>query len=145
LTNRITLLTILILSFLYSMNISSIKVPLTYDIVGPKSFPLFVAGILITSSAVLLLMQSRARPDADDIHTAFRTAGILLFYIITFKLLGFMLSTVISVFMLSKSLKISWIRSLLTGLLLAITIYGFLHFYLGMPLPMGLIYRTGSL
>jgi len=143
LINRVTLLVILILSFLYSLSINSIKVPLTYDVVGPKSFPMLVAGILIVSSAVLLLMQNRDKPE-EGISKALRILTILFFYILTFNFFGFMLSTVLSVYMLARSLNTSWINSLLAGLILAIAVYGLLHFQLGMPLPMGYIFSLGS-
>lgn len=143
-TSKVTLLAILILSFVYSLNINSIKVPLSYDIVGPKSFPLLIASVLIAASSLLLLVQT-ADSMPGDIHAAFRLAGILLFYSVSFQFLGFMLSTVIAVYMLAKSFKTSWIASLMTGLLLAISIYGTLHFLLGLPLPMGYIFGVSGI
>jgi putative tricarboxylic transport membrane protein len=138
------LIGILIASFLYSLSISNIKVPLTYDIVGPKAFPLAVAAVMISASSILLIFQKKTVSGYKK-YPAVNLAGIFLFYLLSLKLFGFMLATVTAVYMLSRILKISWIQGLLSGLILAISIYGLFHFVLGMPLPMGYIFGASGI
>jgi putative tricarboxylic transport membrane protein len=73
-----------------------------------------------------------------------RHALAVVFYLLTFRLLGFMLATTITAYAIARLVGSSWMEGLLTGLVIAIFFYGIFHFLLGVPLPLGALFQLGG-
>ena len=69
-------------------------------------------------------------------------AAVLLFYLITFRFLGFMLATTLAVYAAARTVGSTWMEGLLTGLITSIFFYGIFHFLLQVPLPLGYIFKV---
>jgi len=119
-----------------------IEVPFAYEPLGPRTFP-----VLLGSCLMVLCLLSLGLHKMTTVRLQSGVAGhglAILFYLLTFHLLGFMLATTISTYAISRSVGCSWMQGLLTGLILAIAFYGIFHFLLGLPLPLGALFRLGS-
>lgn len=117
-----------------------IDAPFAYGPVGPKVFPLFLSAVFIALCALCLWLG-----DSGGVMLKGRAAMIavgLLFYLITFRLLGFMLATTLAVYAAARVVGSTWMQGLLTGLIISIFFYGVFHFFLQVPLPLGDIFKV---
>lgn len=116
-----------------------IEVPLAYEPVGPKAFPLIVLGLIAVSALYIL-----ARPDAEPAWprgaVALRAAGIvaaLVVYVFALPQIGFLAATVACVFAISLLFGGSWREGALAGLAIAALVYGAFVYLLDFRLPGG--------
>jgi putative tricarboxylic transport membrane protein len=136
-----TFLTILICcgaAFLYFG--IKIDAPFAYGPVGPKAFPLFLGGAFILLCTLCLW-----RGGAGGTMLKGRVAAIaavVLFYLLTFRFLGFMSATTLAVYAAARAVGSTWMEGLLTGLTISIFFYGIFHFLLQVPLPLGYIFKV---
>jgi putative tricarboxylic transport membrane protein len=119
-----------------------IAVPFAYEPLGPRTFPVLLGFCLVALSVLTLVFYPMSTA-----HLKGRVAKLgvaVLFYLLTFQLLGFMLATTISTYIIARLVGSSWMQGLLTGLILAIAFYGVFHFLLGVPLPLGSLFLLGG-
>ena len=119
-----------------------IEVPFAYEPLGPRTFPVLLGCCLATLSVLALVIYPMSTIPLKG--RVAKLALAVLFYLLTFQLLGFMLATTISTYIIARLVGSSWMQGLLTGLILAIAFYGIFHFLLGVPLPLGSLFRLGS-
>lgn len=116
-----------------------LEVPFAYDPLGPKAFPIVLSGSLIL--LCLLSLPDAASPPLIPQIQVIRLLQILVLYLATFHLLGFMPATTMAAYLIARSIGCSWMQGLLTGMIIAISFYGVFHFLLQVPLPLGAVFR----
>jgi putative tricarboxylic transport membrane protein len=119
-----------------------LEAPIAYDPLGPGVFPVVLGSFLIVLCLCIGIFTDMTEFQLDS--RVKRLALTILFYLVTFKFLGFMLATTISVYLVARLISSSWMEGLLTGLILSICFYGIFHFLLGVPLPLGTIFMIGG-
>lgn len=141
-SERLFLLFLFVCGAVYLYFGLKIEVPFAYEPLGPRTFPVLLGSCLMALCLLSLGLHKMTsiRLQQSVVHHALA----ILFYLLTFHLLGFMLATTISTYSIARGVGCSWMQGLLTGLILAIAFYGIFHFLLGVPLPLGALFRLGS-
>jgi len=119
-----------------------IEVPFAYEPLGPRTFPVLLGCCLATLSVLALVIHPMSTMPLKG--RVGKLGLAVVFYLLTFQLLGFMPATTISTYAIARLVGSSWMQGLLTGLILAIAFYGIFHFLLGVPLPLGSLFLLGS-
>lgn len=119
-----------------------IYVPFAYEPLGPRTFPVLLGCCLSVLSILALFFQATSTVQINA--KVVKLALAILFYLLTFQLMGFMAATTISTYAIARLVGSSWMQGLLTGLVFAIVFYSIFHFLLGVPLPLGSFFRMGS-
>ncbi len=136
---------LLFLTLLYGVLALQIQVPFAFDPLGPKPLPLDLAALALGLVLVILIRPGKplmiGRPQLGRCLWLF---AILLFYQATWLSLGFLFSTTISLYLLSRLFHCSWMQGLMTALLAAVICYGLFNFVLQIPLPLGTLFSYGS-
>lgn len=120
-----------------------LEVPFTYEPVGPKAFPMLLAGLMALCCLYLLI-----KPD-QDIHWLDMAGlgkgavliAIMLIYAVFFEQLGFPLATALMVFVVCLLFGGTWLTGLIAGVLIGILGYLFFDRLLQVTLPLGLMWR----
>lgn len=118
-----------------------IDAPFAYGPIGPKAFPLFLSVAFIVLCIFCLLRRGGSGVLSLNARVV-RIGAILVFYLITFRLLGFMLATTTAVYGAARIVGSTWMQGLLTGLIISICFYGIFHFFFEVPLPLGYIFEV---
>ncbi len=123
------------------------EVPFVYDPLGPRPFPLFLSALL-SLAALVLLLAPRSGGDGEtptgSPRQVLKLIVILFFYQLSWSLLGFLLSTTISLYLAARLFRCSWMQGLMTALVLTVICYGLFNFVLGTPLPLGAIFAAAG-
>lgn len=109
------------------------------DAVGPKAFPLIIAGILGLSSLVVI-----AKPDSEPHWPAFgrlveiaAAVLVMIVYAIALPEIGFVIATALAAGYLTWRLGTAPLASLVSGTLTSAGIYTVFHLILGLSLAKG--------
>lgn len=140
-SDRLFSLFLLLLASLYGVYGLQLEIPFSYDPLGPKPVPLFLSAVLFLLSVIILLRPLQIDPETK--RTPRRPLwlfSILLFYQITWLPLGFLLSTTISCYLLSRQFHCSWMQGLMGAMIVTVLCYGFFNLILHIPLPLGYIF-----
>lgn len=143
-TDRLFSTVLLVLTLCYGLAALSISVPFVFDPLGPRPLPLTLTLILSGLLVILLLRPLRKVSDRTAPFRILLLCGVMLFYLLTWTSLGFLLSTTISVYLLTRLLKGTWMQGLMTALLVSVCAYGLFHFLLNISLPLGTIFTIGG-
>ncbi|WP_304526253.1 tripartite tricarboxylate transporter TctB family protein [Halomonas sp. I5-271120] len=116
-----------------------LEVPFSYEPVGPRAFPLGLSILLAGLSLVLIF-----KPGADG-HWPNRALsirlllvlGLLLAYAMLFTRLGFVPTSLMVVAALARLFDATWIKALITGVLMSACSYVLFTEGLGIALPTG--------
>ncbi|WP_458525647.1 tripartite tricarboxylate transporter TctB family protein [Onishia taeanensis] len=116
-----------------------LEVPFSYEPVGPRAFPLGLS-ILLAGLALVLVF----KPGADG-HWPSRALtirlllvlGLLLAYAMLFTRLGFVPTSLMVVAALARLFDATWIKALITGVLMSACSYVLFTEGLGIALPTG--------
>lgn len=111
------------------------------DPLGPRTFP-YLLAILLAVAAVYLLWRPDPDPQWPDVRRLVQMVLIVLLFIVyTFFLesLGFILTTVIAVTILSWRLGAKPMIAVGNGVAVALVLFGLFDLVLGLPLPLGLL------
>ncbi|GHC23719.1 tripartite tricarboxylate transporter TctB family protein [Aidingimonas halophila] len=116
-----------------------LNVPISYDPVGPKAFPLGLAILLAMLSLVLVFKPGE---DGQWPHRALTlkillVLGVMLIYALLFTRLGFIITTLMTVAMLARIFDASWNRALITGVVMSVGSFFLFTDALGISLPGG--------
>ena len=139
LSDRIFGLIGLALALGYALSALAIKESFLSDAVGPKTFPLIIAGVLGLASAAIVL-----RPDPDPVWPALpRLAEIgaavlvMVLYARLLPELGFVIATAFAAGYLAWRLGTRPLGAVLTGVGVSVGIYTVFHLALGLSLARG--------
>lgn len=120
------------------------EAPISYDPVGPKSFPILLMG-LITASAIYLTIRPAIMFEPIDlgwtkplILKLILCALALSFYAILFEVVGFILATIFMTVAVGKLFNGKTIPTVITAVVLGISTYYLFDRVLDVPLPLGL-------
>lgn len=120
------------------------EAPISYDPVGPKSFPILLTG-LITISALYLTFRPAIMFEPVELGWNKHLAGklalctlALTMYAALFEWLGFMLATLLMTVALGKLFQGKTLPIVITGVVLSTSTYFLFDRVLDVPLPLGL-------
>ncbi len=126
---------------LYGILSCTIETPFSYDPLGPRPVPILLAILLVSLSLLLLVYPRRIRlPRASTLSRLGWMAAVLVFYQFSWSHLGFLLSTTLCLYFISRLFRCSWMQGLMTALILSVVCYGVFNFLLDAPLPLGEIF-----
>jgi len=118
-----------------------IQAPFSYDPLGPRPYPLLLAGVLAVLALWMIFKPQEIRLPANQVLArGGMLIAILVFYQLSFRWLGFILATTISVALLARMFRGSWRQGLVSGLGLALACYGLFNYVLEIPLPAGVLF-----
>ncbi len=122
--------------------ISAIEVPFAYEPVGPKAFPLILAGLMILCCGALLVSPDSGIhwPETSMLAKGGLLIVALLVYAFFFEILGFPVSTVVMVLLVSRIFGGRWLGGIATALLFGILGYLLFDRVLEVSLPIGRIW-----
>ena len=122
---------------------NQLVVSFSYDPLGPKFFPI-AAGIMLSILAVFVIINAK-HASFPAFNTMIKTGLIvvlLVIYQLTFNVLGFLLSTGILVFFLSRIFAGKPSQALSAAVGISITVYIIFNTLLEVPLPVGTIFTS---
>jgi putative tricarboxylic transport membrane protein len=114
---------------------------ISYEPVGPRAFPLLLAGLMAIGGSWLVLRPTLRAGVFRDVPlkaTAF-TALAVLVYALLFEILGFALATALMAVPVGMAFGGSWMQSLAAGAGLGFTLYFLFDKLLDVVLPTGLL------
>ena len=122
---------------------NQLEVPFSYDPLGPKFFPI-AAGVILSILAVFTIINAK-KVSFPASNTMLKTGFIvilLVIYQLTFDVLGFLLSTGILVFFISRIFAGKPLQALSAAVGVSITVYIIFNILLVVPLPVGTIFTS---
>ena len=129
----------LALAIFYIWAASIIPDSFMVDVIGPRTFPYIVGGVLGLCSLIFIL-----RPDSEPGWPHFRelfeiamAAAVMLLYAWMLPELGFLIATVFATAYLTWRLGTTPLMSLVVGVLTSVGIYVVFHLILGLSLAKG--------
>ena len=129
----------LALAIFYIWAASIIPDSFMVDVIGPRTFPYIVGGVLGLCSLIFIL-----RPDSEPDWPHFRelfeiamAAAVMLLYSWMLPELGFLITTVFATAYLTWRLGTTPLMSLVVGVLTSVGIYVVFHLILGLSLAKG--------
>jgi putative tricarboxylic transport membrane protein len=141
-TDRITGGLLLIVTLGYAYQAYHLKVGFMSDPIGPKAFPLIIAGLLALFSLYLFV-----KPDEEPdwpIWKVWRNKSLVLisfiFYAYALVSLGFLLATTLEIAFLALMFQGKLWKGLVTGIISSLFLYSMFVYILGIPLPLGKIF-----
>lgn len=119
--------------------------PISYDSVGPKSFPILLMG-LITISAIYLTVRPAIMFEPVELEWTKHILGklvicavVLTLYAVLFEWLGFVIATLLMTIAIGKLFHGKTIPTMITGGVLSVSTYFLFDRVLDVPLPLGFI------
>ncbi len=129
----------LVLAAFYIWAASIIPDSFMMDVVGPRTFPYIVGGVMIVCSVYFLL-----RPDPEprwpvvrDLIEIFFAAAVMLLYAWVLSEIGFVIATIFATAYLTWRLGSKPLGALITGVATSAGIYVVFHLILGLSLARG--------
>lgn len=118
-----------------------IQAPFSYDPLGPRPYPLLLAGVLAVLALWMIFKPHEVRLPARPVLTrGGMLIATLILYQLTFRWLGFIPSTILCVALLARMFRGSWRQGLVSGVGLALACFGLFNYVLEIPLPLGAIF-----
>lgn len=123
----------------------SLEVPFSYDPLGPKAFPVFLGVLLSALSLVIIAKPEKSHFPQSNIQlkTAFIVV-LLLLYSFAFNFLGFLLSTGLLVFFMSRIFQGTTKQALGSAIGVSLSVYVLFGILLDVALPIGKIFSALS-
>ncbi|WP_368028621.1 tripartite tricarboxylate transporter TctB family protein [Arcobacter sp. s6] len=122
---------------------SQLVVPFSYDPLGPKFFPMLAGGMLSILAIIAIINAKKVTFPAST--TMIKTVIIVILlvaYQLTFDVLGFLLSTGILVFFISRIFAANQLQALSSAIGVSSTVYIIFNILLDVPLPVGSIFSS---
>lgn len=138
-SDRIFAILMFVLSGLLVIGALSWEVPFAYDPLGPKAFPLLLAGLLVGLSIWLLVKPGKETdmPRGAVLINKFVVILTLLAYVFLFEWLGFILSTLLMTAVIGRLFGASWLQCLAGGVGYSLGFFVLFRWLLDIPLPIG--------
>jgi putative tricarboxylic transport membrane protein len=119
----------------------SLEVPFSYDPLGPSAFPIALGAVLALLSLFVIVKPGKAHFPGRTTELKTVLIVVLLFaYQLSFNILGFLLSTGLLVFCISKIFKGTTVQALGSGVGVSVVVYLIFSFLLEVPLPVGSLF-----
>jgi putative tricarboxylic transport membrane protein len=117
-----------------------IEVPFSYEPIGPKAYPLLLAGLMAGCCVWLAI-----KPDAHAewprerrlLAKVFIAFGVLFAWAFAFEPLGFVVSTAIASIAFGRLFDARWAPNVVAGVVMGVGLYFFFDKLLDVPLPLG--------
>ena len=128
---------------LIAVQMMQLEVPFAYEPVGPKAFPMLLAGLMALCCVFLLIKPDRDIhwPNLSGLGKGAVLIIMLLVYAVYFEQLGFPLATAIMVFIVCLLFGGRWWVGLIAGPLIGGLGYLFFDRLLQVTLPLGQLWR----
>ncbi|ROO28061.1 tripartite tricarboxylate transporter TctB family protein [Salinisphaera japonica] len=130
---------LLVLAIGFGAMALAMHVPFAYDPLGPTAFPLILSGALGVMSITLML-----RPAAGTGLPGGRVGAqlvgvlvVLIAYAALFTRAGYLASTVVAMIVLARIFGATWVKAIISGVVLTAASYGLFVWALGIVLPVG--------
>ncbi len=138
-SDRIFALVWLAVCTLIFVQMWNLVVPFAYEPLGPKAFPMLLAGLMALCCLLLLISPDRDIhwPPLPVLGKGLLLIAVLLGYAVLFEQLGFPLATALMVLAISRLFGGRWRYGLLTGGLIGGLGYLFFDTLLQVSLPTG--------
>ncbi len=118
----------------------ALEVPFSYDPLGPKTVPV-VLGVLLSGLSLFIIKKKKKAhfPEgATRLNTVFIVL-LLVFYSLSFNTLGFLVSTALLVFCISKIFQGTTKQAFVSAVGVSVAVYALFGFLLEVPLPAGIL------
>lgn len=112
-----------------------------YEPVGPRAFPLLLAGLIALCGAWLVIKPSHhaANGNLAQLRSVAFCAACVMLYAVLFQLLGFVIATALMSIPIGRIFGGTWKQSVLTGLGMGVVLYLLFDKLLDVVLPEGLL------
>ncbi|HEX5844599.1 MAG TPA: tripartite tricarboxylate transporter TctB family protein [Pseudomonas sp.] len=116
------------------------QAPFAYDPVGPRAYPLLLLSLMAAGSLWLLIKPGLLEQRLNRRAALRATLCVLtlLAYAALFEILGFVISTALAAFALGLLFTGRLLPCAISGVLMAVVLYGLFDYLLDVPLPLGL-------
>ena len=117
----------------------AMHVPFAYDPLGPTAFPLILSGALGVMS-ITLMLRPAAGTGLPGGHVGAQLVGVLVVliaYAALFTRAGYLASTVVAMIVLARIFGATWVKAIISGVVLTAASYGLFVWALGIVLPVG--------
>lgn len=132
---------LLTLASLYGIQGLQLDIPFSYDPLGPKPVPLVLAAVLFLLSALIFYRPLKlSSAEKSKSRRPLWLFCLLFFYQMAWLPLGFLLSTTISCYLVSRQFHCTWMQGLMGAMVVTVICYGFFSLILNIPLPLGYIF-----
>ncbi len=141
-TDRITGGFLLVLALAFGLHARTFKTTFITDPLGPQSWPVMLA-VLLGLLSLYLIARPDPKPDWPPRVVLGRQVlmvATLVGYAVVLEVLGFLLATVLVVWVLALLLGSGWWKGALTGMASSVVLYLLFNSALGLPLPVGAIF-----
>jgi len=118
----------------------ALEVPFSYDPLGPKTFPV-VLGVLLSALSLFIIAKPEKAKFPEGVtrlNTVFIVV-LLVAYSLSFNYLGFLISTALLVFFISKIFQGTTKQALASAIGVSLAVYALFGFLLEVPLPTGIL------
>ncbi|MFP8964958.1 tripartite tricarboxylate transporter TctB family protein [Pokkaliibacter sp. CJK22405] len=137
--DRVLSLLLLGLAAFIAVQAHQLDVPFSYDPVGPKAFPMLLAGILAFLSVILFFRPGPGQswPTGALLLRLVSVLVLLGLYAWFFTSAGYLITTAVTVAVLAWLFEAGTVKALITGPLMSIGSYLLFTYALGITLPWG--------
>ena len=120
----------------------TLEVPFSYDPLGPKTFPVILGALLSALSLVVIAKPEKSHfPQSATMLNTVLIVVLLVLYSLSFNFLGFLLSTALLVFFISRIFKGTTKQALGSALGVSLSVYVLFGVLLDVALPMGTLFN----
>ena len=120
----------------------ALEVPFSYDPLGPSAFPVGIGAALAVLSLFVIVKPRKVHfPELPTVVKTVVIVVLLLAYQLSFDFLGFILSTTILVFFISKIFKGTTRQALGASVGVSVSVYIIFSFLLEVLLPVGALFK----
>lgn len=137
----------LVLTFGFAAIARTYEAQFSYEPIGPRAFPLMLAGISAVCSLWLLLRPKRVAevlpplPEGGVVRAAVLIFGLFA-YAFLFEWAGFPLATVIATVVIGRMFGGSWLGVTGAGIALGLSLFVLFDRILDVTLPIGALWRS---
>lgn len=144
LSDRVAGVILLLVAIWYSIEASTLKSSILSDNLGPSAFPLFL-GILLGILSLYMIIKPDVDPQWPDRSGWIRMGLIILSFIVYAYIMepfGFVIATTFEMVSLAYVFKGPRIKSVVTGFLFSLFLFGLFSYVLSLSLPTGTIFES---
>lgn len=119
----------------------TLEVPFSYDPLGPKTFPVILGALLSALSLVVIAKPEKSHfPQSATMLNTVLIVVLLVLYSLSFNFLGFLLSTALLVFFISRIFKGTTKQALGSAIGVSLSVYVLFGVLLDVALPSGKLF-----
>ena len=118
-----------------------IEAPFSYEPVGPRAFPLLIAGI-IALCGLWLTFKGGHQTEPNPPGASFRIALMVVIcaaYAYFFQMLGFIIATTLMVILVGRLFGGTWLKLLIGGVVMSSLLFVLFDRVLDVVLPLGVL------